>query len=291
MQQFTTIADQRAWSRQQIRAGKRIGFVPTMGALHDGHLSLVAQARERSDVVVASVFVNPTQFDNPDDLARYPRTLAADAAMLEKAGVDCLFAPDAAGMYRNGHCTFVEMVGPLTDKLCAATRPGHFRGVTTVVTKLFSIVQPDVAVFGEKDLQQVLIIARMVDDLNLPVEIVVAPTVREADGLAMSSRNRRLDAGMRTKALGLPRGLQLANRAFEQGERASLKLIEAVANELLVHPGVDLDYCNVVKLSGFQEVDQADDGCVLAAAVFVDGVRLIDHIHLGRESFPVALDD
>ncbi len=291
MQQFTTIADQRAWSRQQIRAGKRIGFVPTMGALHEGHISLVQQARAHSDVVVASVFVNPTQFDNPDDLANYPRTLAADAKMLEGAGVDVLFTPEAREIYQEGHCTFVEMVGPLTDKLCAATRPGHFRGVTTVVTKLFSIVQPDVAVFGEKDLQQVLIIARMVSDLNLPVEIVVAPTVRDADGLAMSSRNRRLNPDMRERALGLPRGLQLANRAFEHGERASLKLIEAVANELLVHPGVDLDYCNVVKLSGFQEVDQADDGCVLAAAVFIDGVRLIDHIHLGRETFPVALDD
>ncbi|GDY11210.1 pantothenate synthetase [Planctomycetota bacterium] len=288
MDQFTTIADQRAWSRAQLLAGKRIGFVPTMGALHEGHLSLVRVARQKSDVVVASIFVNPTQFDNPEDLERYPRTLEADLSMLAGAGCAAVFTPTPAEMYQEGHATFVEVVGPLTDKLCAATRPGHFRGVATVVTKLFGVVRPDVAVFGQKDLQQVLIVNRMVTDLNLPVEVVVAPTVRDPDGLAMSSRNRRLSAAGRAKALGLPRGLELARQAFGAGERQSLKLIELVANELLVHENVELDYCDVINLNGFAEVTTADHRCVLAAAVFVDGVRLIDHIHLDGRAIAVA---
>lgn len=290
MEQFTTIAGQRAWSRTQQRAGKTIAFVPTMGALHQGHLSLVTQAKAAADVVVASIFVNPTQFDNPDDLAAYPRTVEADLALLAKAGVDAVYLPTATELYPDGFCTFVEMVGPLTDKLCAVARPGHFRGVCTVVTKLFGAVLPDIAIFGEKDLQQVLIINRMTTDLNLPVEIRVGATLRDADGMAMSSRNARLSPASRAKALGLPRGMELANRAFKEGERTGMKLIELVANELLVHEGVELDYCDLIKLAGFAEVEQADDGCVLAAAVFVDGVRLIDHVHLGGESIAVAID-
>jgi pantoate--beta-alanine ligase len=241
-------------------------------------------------VVVASIYVNPTQFDNPDDLAAYPRTLAADLAMLREAGCAAVFTPDNAAMYQDGHATFVDVVGPLADKLCAATRPGHFRGVTTIVAKLFAAVQPDIAVFGQKDLQQCLIINQMVRDLNLPVEIIVAPTVRETDGLAMSSRNRRLTPAMRAKALDLPRGLERARRLFRGGERSSMKLIEQVAEALLVQEGVDLDYADVITLKGFAETTTADGSCVLAAAAFIDGVRLIDHIHLDGPPIPVDAD-
>jgi pantoate--beta-alanine ligase len=292
MERITTIAEQRAWSRARTRDGRRIGFVPTMGALHEGHLSLVAQARAAgADTVVASIFVNPTQFDNPEDLAKYPRTLEDDCRQLAAAGVDAVFLPTAQEMYPDGYCTFVEVVGPLTDKLCAVARPGHFRGVATVVNKLFSIVRPDVAVFGQKDLQQVLIISRMVRDLDLGIEIVVAPTIRDADGLAMSSRNRRLSAESRAKALGLPRGLELARRAFAAGEHTSLKLCEHVYDQLLVHDGVEVDYCDVVDIHGFAEADIANDRCVLAAAVFVDGVRLIDHVALSGAAIPVSVED
>ncbi len=253
MEQITSIAAQRAWSAARRQENRRIGFVPTMGALHAGHLSLVAQAKAASDAVVVSIFVNPTQFDNPEDLAKYPATLAEDLALLEKAGVDAVFLPTAQMMYPNGYCTFVELVGPLTDKLCAVARPGHFRGVATVVLKLFNIVTPQLAVFGEKDLQQVLIVNRLVSDLDLPIEVTVGPTLRDADGLPMSSRNRRLSPASREKALGLPRGLELANRAFKLSETKSLKLTELVYNELLVHDGVEVDYCDVVSLRGFEE--------------------------------------
>jgi pantoate--beta-alanine ligase len=291
VEQLTSIEAQRRWSRACRASGRQLAFVPTMGALHPGHLSLVAKAKALGGAVVVSIFVNPTQFDNPEDLARYPVTLEQDLALLAAAGVDAVFLPSAQEMYPNGFATFVEVVGPLTDKLCAVARPGHFRGVATVVTKLFSIVQPDIAIFGEKDLQQVLIISRLVGDLNLPVEVQVGPTLRDPDGLPMSSRNRRLSPEARAKALSLPRGLELANRAYKQGEVKSLHLTELVYNELLVHEGVEVDYCDVVSVRGFEEKEHADDSCVLACAAFVDGVRLIDHVLLGSPAIPVALED
>ena len=288
MDQFTTVATMRAWSRDRQQAKERIAFVPTMGALHAGHLSLVAHAKGVADRVVVSIYVNPTQFDRPEDLAAYPRTLEADLALLQAAGVDAVYLPADKEMYPNGYCTFVDVVGPLTDKLCAMARPGHFRGVCTVVTKLFGAVLPDIAVFGEKDLQQVLIINRMVGDLNLPVEIQVGQTLRDPDGLVMSSRNRRLSPESRVKALSLPRGLELARKAYALGETNAVKLTVVLAEELLIHEGVDVDYSDVVKLAGFAEAETADDGCILAAAVFVDGVRLIDHNHLGGAPLVVA---
>jgi pantoate--beta-alanine ligase len=290
VEQLTTIIAQRTWSAACRHAGDGIALVPTMGALHEGHLSLVRRARARCPKVVASIYVNPTQFDRPEDLEAYPVTLAEDLAALEREGVDAVFLPTTAEMYPNGYATFVEVVGPLADRLCGVARPGHFRGVATVVTKLFHAVAPDIAVFGQKDLQQVLIISRMVADLNVAVEIVVGPTVRDADGLAMSSRNRRLSTDMRAKALGLPLGLEAANRAFKAGERQCLKLCEKVYDELLQHPGVDVDYAEVVSLPMLEEVEVADDRCVLAAAAFIDGVRLIDHVHLGGAGIPVALE-
>jgi pantoate--beta-alanine ligase len=288
VEQLTTIDTQRQWSRARRASGETIGFVPTMGALHRGHLSLIARARARCARVVASIYVNPTQFDNPEDLQAYPQPLADDLAALARAGVDAVFLPTTAELYPDGYATFVEVVGPLAERLCAVARPGHFRGVATVVTKLFHAVEPDVAVFGQKDLQQVLIITRLVADLGFPVEIEVGPTVRDADGLAMSSRNRRLTPDMRVKALALPTGLEAANRAFKAGERDSLKLSERVYDELLAHPGVDVDYAEVVRLPNLEESATADDRCVLAAAAIVDGVRLIDHLHLGSAGIPVA---
>ena len=290
MDVIAPIADMRQWSRQALIAGKRTAFVPTMGALHRGHISLVEKAKSAADVVVVSIYVNPTQFDNPEDLAKYPQTLEADLALCRAAGVDAVWTPETGEMYPDGYCTFVDVVGPLSDKLCAVARPGHFRGVCTVVTKLLAIVRPDVAIFGQKDLQQALIISRLAGDLNLGTEIIVAPTVRDPDGLAMSSRNKRLTPEMRAKALGLPRGLELARQAYRAGQSTSLKLIEIVAEELLVHEGVEMDYCDVVTLKGFHEAEFADDACVLAAAIFVDGVRLIDHVPLAGHAIPVKTD-
>ncbi|HYE04398.1 MAG TPA: pantoate--beta-alanine ligase [Planctomycetota bacterium] len=291
MEQFTSIVEQRAWSRAQRRAGRRVGFVPTMGALHEGHLSLIRQARASSDVVCASIFVNPTQFDRPEDFEKYPITLDQDLTMLRAAGCDAVFLPTKEDLYPQGFGTFVEMVGPLTDKMCAATRPGHFRGVTTIVAKLFHIVEPDVAVFGQKDLQQCLIIGRMVRELDFGLEIQIAPTVREKDGLAMSSRNRRLSVVERRIALALPRGLELANRLFKAGTRESIKLIEVLGTEILQEEGTALDYAEVVDLKDFGEVETATDASVLAAAVFVGEVRLIDHVKLGGPAMPVTIDD
>ncbi len=290
MDVIAPITDMRQWSRQAIIAGKRLAFVPTMGALHRGHLSLIEKAKGLADRVVLSIYVNPTQFDNPEDLAKYPQTLEADLAMCREAGVDAVWTPSTEEMYPDGYCSFIEVVGPLTDKLCAVARPGHFRGVCTVVAKLLGVVRPDVAVFGQKDLQQALIVSRMAGDLNLGTDIVVTPTVRDADGLVLSSRNKRLTPAMRAKALGLPRGLELARQAYRAGQITSLKLIEVVAEELLIHEGVDLDYCDVVTLKGFHEAEHADDACILAAAVIVDGIRLIDHVPLAGQAIPMKAD-
>jgi len=291
VQQWTTAAEQRTWSREQRTASQRIGLVPTMGALHEGHAALIRRALADCDQVVVSIFVNPTQFDDAGDLEQYPRSLEADLALCRELGVHAVFTPQREAMFPEGYATFVEVVGPLTDKLCGIARPGHFRGVATVVTKLLNIVEPDAAYFGQKDLQQALVISRLVSDLDLPVAVEVCPTVRDPDGLALSSRNRKLAADRRAVALALPRGLERANRAFADGERDVNALLELVATELLVHPGVDLDYAHVVQLPGFTEVDDhADEQCVLAAAAFVDDVRLIDHVHLGGDGIPVDLD-
>lgn len=291
MEQLKDIAAQRAWTAEQRQAGKRIGFVPTMGALHEGHLALIKQCRESVDVVVVSIFVNPTQFDNPEDLEHYPRQMEDDLISCAGAGVDAVFVPSVEEMYPQGFCTFVEVVGPLQESLCAVSRPGHFRGVCTVVHKLFNIVQPDLAAFGQKDLQQVLFIQRMVSDMAIPTEIMVVPTVREADGLAMSSRNKRLSAESRENAVSIPRGLEKVNQAFLAGERNANKLMTIFAEEILVYENVDMDYADVVSLESLQEVEEADQMSIMAVAVFFDGVRLIDHIHLGGPSLPVALEE
>ena len=216
----------RAASRAVRRAGKRLGFVPTMGALHQGHISLVQAARVSSDVVVASIFVNPTQFGPNEDLAKYPRSFDRDCEMLEREGVELLFAPPVEEMYPPGAMTWITVEG-LSDKLDGRSRPGHFRGVTTVVAKLFHAVEPDAAFFGQKDAAQVAIIRRMVRDLNMAVEIVVCPIVREADGLAMSSRNAYLDPEQRKQALVLHRSLLRVQELAEEGERDAGRLLAA----------------------------------------------------------------
>ncbi|MHB1796194.1 MAG: pantoate--beta-alanine ligase, partial [Acidobacteriaceae bacterium] len=236
---------------RQLRSGseratpRSVGFVPTMGALHAGHRSLVQAARQRCDIVVASIFVNPTQFAPHEDFSRYPRTLAEDCQMLEAEGVDVVFTPTAEAMYPPGASTFVEVEG-VSDRLDGASRPGHFRGVATVVAKLFHSVQPDLAFFGQKDAAQVAVLRKMVRDLDFPLEIIVCPTVREPDGLAMSSRNRYLSAVERRQALTLSRALHAAEIQVTRGEHRATALLETMRATLHEEPAVRVDYIAVV---------------------------------------------
>jgi pantoate--beta-alanine ligase len=275
----TTIDAMRAASRSQRSAGKRLGLVPTMGALHEGHLSLVRAARAQCDVVAASLFVNPLQFGPGEDLAKYPRDLERDRTLFEKEGVDFLFAPSVEEMYPAGAVTYVTVEG-LSDKLCGRSRPGHFRGVTTVVSKLFHIVEPDLAFFGQKDAAQVAIIRRMVRDLNFPLEVVARPIVREADGLAMSSRNTYLDSQQRKSALALYRSLMEVQRHFDQGERVPARLIEAGQRAIGEELSVRLDYFEIVDPVTLDPVLDLSRGGLVAVAAFVGNTRLIDNIML-----------
>jgi pantoate--beta-alanine ligase len=274
-----TIDDMRAASREARREGKRLGFVPTMGALHQGHLSLVRAAKAKSDVVAASIFVNPLQFGPTEDLAKYPRTFDADRELLEREAADILFVPTAKEMYRPGAVTYVTVEG-LSDKLCGRSRLGHFRGVATVVAKLFHIVEPDLAFFGQKDAAQCIIIQRMVRDLNLPVEIVVCPIVREPDGLAMSSRNAYLSPEERTSALVLYRALTAARTLFEQGERNTAALIAAGRRVMAKERGVRLDYFEIVDPDLLTPVPELTRPVLVAVAAVVGTTRLIDNILL-----------
>src|SRR5947207_5998838 len=254
MDLITTTEVMRAASRAARAAGKQVGFVPTMGALHEGHLSLVRAAKAQCDVVAASIFVNPTQFGPNEDFSKYPRTLERDRQLLEKEGVSILFAPAVEEMYPAGAITYVTVEG-LSEKLCGKSRPGHFRGVTTVVSKLFNIVEPAVAFFGQKDAAQVAIIRRMVRDLNTPVQIVTCPIVREQDGLAMSSRNAYLDQKERKSALVLYRSLRDIQRQFDQGEGSAAKLIKAGKRIFAEAPAVRLDYFEIVDPETLDPVD------------------------------------
>jgi len=278
-------ADHAAELRRHVtawrRAGERVGFVPTMGALHEGHLALVRRARELAPRTVVSIFVNPTQFNRADDLERYPRTPERDAELLAAAGTDLLFLPPVEEIYPPGDATRVEVAGP-AEGLEGAERPGHFRGVATVVTRLFNLVLPDLAVFGEKDAQQLAVVRRMVRDLHQPVEIVALPTVREADGLAMSSRNALLTAEDRRRALVLHRALAAARRAIEAGERDAAALRRAMLAVLAEEPAAEVEYAEVVDADGFQPLDRlpAAGRVVLPVAAWVGGVRLIDNLQI-----------
>ena len=258
------------------REGARIGLVPTMGYFHEGHLSLMRRAREQCDVVVVSLFVNPTQFNDPADLEAYPRDEARDAAMAQSAGVDLLFAPNAGEMYRHDASTSVG-VGVVSEPLEGESRgPGHFRGVATVVAKLFNIVQPAVAYFGQKDAQQALVIRRMVRDLDFPVRVEVCPTVRELDGLAMSSRNVRLSATARAQALALKHGLDVAASAIARGEREASK-VEQRARDAMKGFRVEPEYFAVVSAHTLAPLRTLSGEVLLAVAARVGGVRLIDN--------------
>jgi len=254
-----------------------VGFVPTMGYLHEGHLSLLDIARKHSDLLVMSIFVNPTQFGEGEDYARYPRDPDRDAALASERGVDLIFSPPVAEMYPEGYSTYVE-VERLSDRLCGASRPGHFRGVTTVVTKLFNIIRPDLAVFGQKDAQQAIILRRLVRDLNLDIEILLGPIVRETDGLAMSSRNTYLSPSQREQALCLSQGLQAAKKMVETGERDSNIIVEKIRSLISEQPEVDEDYVAVVDPENLQSLDQIDGMALIAVAAYVGTTRLIDNI-------------
>ena len=274
---LTSPGAMRAWAREQIVLGKKIALVPTMGFFHEGHLSLMRMAARHADVVVASLFVNPMQFGLNEDLDRYPRNFAQDSDLAAGEGVTVLFAPEADGMYPAGFQTTVS-VEHLSRLLCGADRPGHFNGVTTVVSKLFHIVQPDVAVFGQKDFQQLSIIRRMVQDLDMGVEILAHPIVREPDGLAMSSRNAYLDENQRKSALSLSKGIALARSLFTEGERETAVLGKKVKEHILSYDGTGIDYISFVDCSSLEPVDRADQQTLLALAVTIDGrVRLIDN--------------
>jgi pantoate--beta-alanine ligase len=274
-----TISETRAACRTAKNRGK-LGLVPTMGALHEGHLSLVRAAKEQCDVVAVSLFVNPTQFGPNEDLSKYPRTFERDRELLEKEGVDFLFAPTVAEMYPPGATTFVNVEG-LSEKLDGKSRPGHFRGVTTVVSKLFHIVEPDLAFFGQKDAAQVAVIYKMVRDLDIPVEIVVCPVVRESDGLALSSRNVYLDAKQRKSALVLSRSLQRVREEFDRGERDAARLIAAGKQFFGQEPSVRLDYFEIVDPATLDPVAQITRPALVAVAAFVGATRLIDNLVIG----------
>ena len=275
------VARTRSELRDALPAGARIGFVPTMGFLHEGHLSLVERARARGDFVALSIFVNPLQFAPGEDLANYPRALERDLELARARGVDLVFAPDEDEMYPAGEPA-VRVVAPrLADRLCGAFRPGHFDGVLTVVAKLFHLVQPAVAVFGGKDFQQSVLVKRMVLDLDLPIEIDVAPTVREPDGLALSSRNAYLSESARASALALSRALFRADDAFVAGETSADVLVRHAREVLASEPGVQPQYVELVHPETLDAVRVAEAGHVLALAAMVDGTRLIDNVVLG----------
>jgi pantoate--beta-alanine ligase len=263
----------RARAEDLRRDGRRVAVVPTMGALHDGHLSLLRAARRSADVVILTLFVNPTQFGPTEDLSKYPRDEAGDLARARACGIDLAFCPEAAAMYPPGAQTFVE-VRELSKPLCGASRPGHFAGVTTIVTKLFHATLPHVAFFGEKDYQQLAIIRRMVKDLDFGIEIVGMPIVREPDGLAMSSRNAYLTPEQRNDALGLSRALAAAESAFRAGERDAATLLATARAQL---EGVRVDYVELRDADDLHEVAKVERAAVLAIAAFVGATRLIDN--------------
>jgi pantoate--beta-alanine ligase len=274
-----TIEAMRAAAREAKRGGKRLGFVPTMGALHAGHVSLVRAAKGSSDAVAASIFVNPLQFGPTEDLGKYPRSFDRDCALLQKEGVDLLFAPSVEEMYPAGGVTWVTVEG-LSGKLDGRSRPGHFRGVTTVVAKLFHIVEPDTAFFGQKDAAQLAIIRRMVRDLDIPVEIVACPIVRESDGLAMSSRNAYLDPKQRKHALALHRSLRQVEKLWKDGERDAARLADAGQEEVRKEESVRLDYFEIVEPESLEPLEDIANGALVAVAAFVGETRLIDNVVL-----------
>ncbi len=280
MKLLTSPESVRLWSREQHAAGKTIGFIPTMGYLHEAHLSLVDLAREHADQTIVSIFVNPTQFGPGEDFDSYPRDEDRDLRLCEERGADAVWIPSVDDMYPQGYKTYVE-VNELGKHLCGANRPGHFKGVTTIVSKLFNVVNPDVAVFGRKDAQQARILMQLNDDLQFGVKILLGDTLRESSGLAMSSRNVRLKPLHRSQAPVLYEGLQLAQKLFNQGERSAEKLTGAVRRHILQHSDdATVDYIQLVGWNNLEPVDTVKETSLLALAVRFGNVRLIDNILL-----------
>lgn len=279
MRILTTVQEMQAACTDVRSKGQILGVVPTMGALHDGHLSLVRAARAACDVVAVSIFVNPTQFGPNEDFSGYPRTFEQDCALLDSAGVDLIFAPTVGEMYPAGASTFVLVEG-ISDRLDGASRPGHFRGVATIVSKLFHIVGPHKAFFGQKDAAQIAVLRRMVRDQNFPLELIVCPIVREPDGLAMSSRNRYLSASERQQALVLHRALHHVEELVGSGESSPQKLIEAARNVFAKEPQVRIDYVAVIDADTLASVPDVCAGALVAVAAFVGTTRLIDNLLL-----------
>lgn len=276
MEILRTIHEMKEAVRNMKSQGKSVSFVPTMGYLHEGHLSLVRESLKRSDATVVSIFVNPTQFGPEEDFKDYPRDFKKDAEILERMGVDFLFAPEAGEVYPKGYKTYVE-VHDLQNRLCGRSRSGHFRGVCTVVLKLFNIVNPDLSLFGQKDAQQAIILKRMVKDLDLDVKIEVLPIVREKDGLAMSSRNSYLNPEQRKAALSLSKSLKEAREMIDAGERDSEKIIRRMKEIIEKEPLAKIDYIDIVEMSGLEPINKIENKALIALAVFIGKVRLIDN--------------
>lgn len=278
MQIYNIVKDMQDWCTEQKQAGKTIGLVPTMGYLHQGHLALVREARRSCDIVVVSIFVNPIQFGAGEDFEEYPRDLEKDSRLLEEEKVDAVFAPAIREMYPLHYSTYVEVTGEIGEKLCGQSRPGHFKGVTTVVSKLFHICQPDRAFFGQKDAQQVMIIEKMVQELNFPLTIVRVPIVREADGLAMSSRNVYLSAGQREQALVLNRSLQAARELIESGQRDVVQVKKLIEDIINTSPEASIVYSEIYDARDLTSIEEIKDRVLIALAVKFGTTRLIDNL-------------
>lgn len=278
MQVFNDIQAMQNWCLEKKRRGQTIGLVPTMGYLHAGHLALVKEAGQHCDIVIVSIFVNPTQFGPNEDYDSYPRDVESDCQKLETVKVDAVFAPAAREMYREGYNSWVELKGDITTKLCGGSREGHFRGVTTVVSKLFNICQPDKAFFGQKDAQQALIIEKMVRELNFPLTIVKVPIVREADGLAMSSRNVNLNDEQRQQALILSRSLQKAAQLIQAGEHSAAFIKQEIRQMIEAAPQANIDYIEIYAADDLGDVEEIRGRVLLALAVKFGNTRLIDNL-------------
>jgi pantoate--beta-alanine ligase len=279
METLTSVAEMKRWSRSQLKGGKTIGLVPTMGYLHEGHLSLMRRGRSENDMLVASIFVNPTQFGPKEDLSSYPRDPEADSIKCSQLGVDALFMPAPADIYGPGFQTYVE-VEKVARPLCGLSRPGHFRGVATVVLKLFNIVSPDAAYFGRKDYQQLQVIKTMARDLDLDVTIVSCPTVREDDGLAMSSRNSYLSPAERRQAMCLYQALQTAQGLLDRGEPDAKEYVKAMSDRILREPDALIDYVSLVHPETLEDLERVADQALAVLAVRIGKTRLIDNMLL-----------
>ncbi len=276
MEIIKSVSEMQQWVASVRDAAETISFVPTMGFLHQGHVSLLDEGRRRGDKLVLSIFVNPTQFGQGEDFEDYPRDLQQDSQLAEQAGVDVIFAPTAKQMYPNGYATYVDVEG-ITNTLCGASRPGHFRGVCTVVSKLFNIIQPQVAIFGQKDFQQLAVIQRMTQDLNLPVEILGLPIYREPDGLAMSSRNVYLTEEQRPQALVLSQSLARARELVAAGQKDVAEIISELKTKINQQPAARIDYVQICHQLTLKDQLEVDNDSVLLLAVYIGKTRLIDN--------------